>query len=110
MKTIQVYDPPMCCSTGICGPDVDPDLVNFAAMLSQLANAGVKVERYNLGQQPMAFAQNEAVKQALQTEGVEVLPLIYLDGEVYMKGRYPSHDERPVFFRAAMGAQEDLSS
>jgi hypothetical protein len=40
MKTIQVYDPPMCCSTGICGTDIDPDLVNFAAMLSQLANHG----------------------------------------------------------------------
>ena len=87
MKTIQVYDPPMCCSTGICGTDIDPDLVNFAAMLSQLASAGVMVERYNLGQQPMAFAQNAAVKDALQQEGVEVLPLIYLDGEVYMKGR-----------------------
>ena len=42
MKTIQVFDPPMCCSTGICGPNIDPDLVNFAAMLSQLANMGVK--------------------------------------------------------------------
>lgn len=110
MKTLQVYDPPMCCSTGICGTDIDPDLVNFAAMLSQLANAGVKVERYNLGQQPMAFAQNTAVKEILQKEGVEVLPLIYLDGEVYMKGRYPSHDERPVFFRAAMGAKEEVAS
>lgn len=110
MKTLQVYDPPMCCSTGICGTDVDPDLVNFAAMLSQLANAGVKVERYNLGQQPMAFAQNATVKDALQKEGVEVLPLIYLDGEVYMKGRYPTHDERPVFFRAAMGVAEEVAS
>jgi hypothetical protein len=110
MKTIQVYDPPMCCSTGICGPDIDPDLVNFAAMLSQLANAGVKVERYNLGQQPMAFAQNPAVKDALQKEGAEVLPLVYLDGEVYMKGRYPNHDERPALFRAAMGVKEEAAS
>jgi hypothetical protein len=110
MKTLQVYDPPMCCSTGICGPDIDPDLVNFAAMLSQLANAGVKVERYNLGQQPMAFAQNPAVKGALQSGGTEVLPLIFLDGEVYMKGRYPNHDERPTFFRAAMGVKEEAVS
>ena len=110
MKTLQVYDPPMCCSTGICGPDVDPDLVNFAAMLSQLANAGVKVERYNLGQQPMAFAQNAAVKEMLQKEGVEVLPLMFLDGEVCMKGRYPTHDERPAFFRAAMGVAEEAAS
>lgn len=109
MKTLQVYDPPMCCSTGICGPTVDPDLVNFAAMLSQLANAGVKIERYNLGQQPLAFAKNVAVKEALQKEGVEVLPLIYLDGQVYLKGRYPSHEERPAFFCAALGVAEEAA-
>lgn len=109
MKTLQVFDPPMCCSTGICGPNVDPDLVNFAAMLSQLANAGVKVERHNLGQQPQAFAQNVAVREAMQKDGPSVLPLIYLNGQVYMKGRYPNHDERPAFFRAAMGVQEEAS-
>ena len=106
MKAIQVYDPAMCCSTGICGTNIDPDLVNFAALLAQLANQGVKIERQNLGQQPMAFAQNPVVKEALQKEGTAVLPLIFLDGEVYLKGRYPNHDERPVFFRAALGIPE----
>jgi len=68
MNTVQVYDPPMCCSTGICGPEVDPNLVQFAALLSQLQHRGVAVERYNLGQQPMAFVQNPKVKALLQTE------------------------------------------
>ncbi|MEO0018504.1 MAG: hypothetical protein RLZZ522_1787 [Verrucomicrobiota bacterium] len=48
MKTIQVYDPAMCCATGICGTAVDPDLVSFAAMLAQLATRGIAIERYNL--------------------------------------------------------------
>lgn len=106
MKTIQVYDPPMCCSTGICGPDIDPDLVNFAAMLSQLASHGIQVERYNLGQQPMAFVQNAVVKALLDKEGVEVLPLIFWDGEVHLKGRYPTHEERPEWFRLALKPME----
>ena len=106
MKSIQVYDPPMCCSTGICGPTVDPDVVNFAAALSQLANMGVQIQRQNLSQKPMAFATNTAVKALLEKEGTSVLPLIFIDGEVYMKGRYPNHDERPVFFRAALGQEE----
>lgn len=110
MKTIQVFDPPMCCSTGICGPNIDPDLVNFAAALSQLANMGVKIERQNLGQQPMAFAKNAAVKALLEKEGATVLPVIFIDGEVYMKGRYPNHDERPVFFRTALGIPEEAKS
>jgi hypothetical protein len=91
----------MCCSTGICGTEVDPDLVSFAALLGQIAGSGVKVERYNLAQQPMAFAQSATVKEALNREGMEVLPLIYLDGEVYLRGRYPTGEEREVLLRKA---------
>jgi len=110
MKTIQVYDPPMCCSTGICGTDINPDLVNFAALLAQLGTHGVKVDRYNLGQQPMAFVENASVKALLDREGNAALPLIYLDGEVYLKGRYPTAAERPVFFHAALGPVEKVTS
>jgi hypothetical protein len=110
MTTIQVYDPPMCCSTGVCGPDIDPDLVNFAALLSQLGAHGVRVERYNLAQQPMAFAQNLAVKGLLATGGPEVLPIILLNGRVCFQGRYPTSGERPAFIREAMGATEETYS
>lgn len=110
MKTIQVYDPPMCCSTGICGTDINPDLVNFAAMLAQLGTHGLKVERFNLGQQPMAFVQNTSVKALLDKEGSEALPLIFLDGEVYLKGRYPTAAERPVLFNAALDQVEKVAS
>ena len=101
MKTLQVYDPPMCCSTGLCGNDIDPALVSFAALLKQLAEAGVKVERYNLGQQPMAFVQNPAVKALLDREGVESLPVIFQDGAEQLKGRYPTEAERAEWLRAA---------
>ena len=110
MKTIQIYDPPMCCSTGICGTDINPDLVSFAAMVAQLGTRGVKVERFNLGQQPMAFAQNASVKALLDKEGAEALPLIFVDGVVYLKGRYPNAGERPVFFQAALGQVEKAAS
>ncbi len=103
MKTIQVYDPPMCCSTGLCGNDIDPTLVSFAALLTQLSQKGVKVERFNLGQQPMAFVQNGAVKGLLDKEGVEALPLLFVDGEVHMKGRYPTDDEREAILLASPG-------
>lgn len=101
VKTIQIYDPPMCCSTGLCGNDIDPALVSFAAHLKQLAEAGVQVERYNLGQQPMAFVQNPAVKSLLDQEGVESLPVIFWDGAVQLKGRYPTAAEREDWLRTA---------
>ena len=110
MKTIQVYDPPMCCSTGLCGNDIDPGLVNFAALLTQLSQKGVKVERYNLGQQPMAFVQNTAVKALLDKEGMDALPLIFVDGKVHLKGRYLTDAERETLSRAALGESAEVAS
>ncbi|MHB8519298.1 MAG: arsenite efflux transporter metallochaperone ArsD [Limisphaerales bacterium] len=110
MKTIQVYDPPMCCSTGLCGAEIDPALVSFAALLTELSRKGVKVERYNLGQQPMAFVQNPTVKALLEKESTAALPLILLDREVYLKGRYLTDEERMIFSRAALGESEGVSS
>jgi hypothetical protein len=101
MKTIQIYDPPMCCSTGICGIDFNPDLVPFSAMLNELTKLGIKVERYNLGQQPMAFAQNPDVRALLESDGQDALPLHFWDGKLQLKGRYPNSSERPDWIRAA---------
>jgi len=109
MKTIQVYDPAMCCSTGLCGTTIDPALVSFAALLTQLSERGVKVERFNLGQQPMSFAQNPTVKALLEKDGVTVLPLIFVDGIIHLKGHYPSEAERMALAGAAPDATSTLS-
>jgi len=89
---IQVFDPPRCCSTGVCGPSVDPELVRFAADLDWLRRQGVDVERYNLSQQPAAFAGNPAVKDALSKEGNDCLPLTLVDGAVVCRGKYPTRE------------------
>ena len=93
MTVIQVYDPPMCCSTGVCGPTVDPKLVRFAGDLRWLVNHGVRIERYNLAQEPLAFASSAAVKAALETDGNACLPLLMVNGEVASKGDYPSRQK-----------------
>ena len=89
MTVVQVYDPPMCCSTGVCGPTVDPKLVRFAGDLHWLVNHGVRIERYNLAQEPHAFATSAVVRAALETEGNACLPLLMVNGEVRSKGDYP---------------------
>ncbi len=63
-------------------------------MLAQLESKGISVERYNLAQQPLAFAQNTEVRAILEKEGTEALPLIYLDGALEIKGHYPDTSER----------------
>jgi len=82
----------MCCSTGICGPSVDPVLPRFAADLEWLKNQGVTVERFNLAQQPAAFAAEADVKAVLVSEGMKALPLIRVDARIVCKGVYPSRE------------------
>ena len=107
MNSIQIYDPAMCCSSGVCGPDIDPILPQIAGFLHQLQEAGIKVERYNLSQQPLDFLQNPEVKALLQSEGVEALPLIFIDGLLALKGSNPDHGKRKEWLLAH---QQDQSS
>ncbi len=101
MMTIQVYDPPMCCSTGVCGPQVDPVLAALSGFLHQARQRGCAVERFNLSQQPLAFLENPAVKLLLDHEGVDALPVIIVDGQVALKGRYPDEAQRLAWLNSA---------
>ncbi|MBV1896175.1 MAG: arsenite efflux transporter metallochaperone ArsD [Rhodobacteraceae bacterium] len=93
MKPITVYDPAMCCSTGICGAEVDQTLVNFAADLDWLKSQGVTVTRINLSQDPAAFAANEAVKAVLESSGVDGLPVVMSGDQLQSSGRYLTRSE-----------------
>lgn len=90
MRLLQVFEPPMCCSTGVCGPEVDPRLVQFAADLDSLRGDGVKIERFNLSQSPNQFATTPAVLALLRTKGADALPAILADGRLVHNGSYPN--------------------
>lgn len=92
-KSIQIFDPAMCCNTGVCGVDVDQQLINFAADVDWAKQNGAQIQRFNLAQQPMEFANNQIVKGFLERSGQEALPLILVNGEVALAGRYPSRPE-----------------
>lgn len=93
MKTLQIFDPAMCCNTGVCGVDADQQLVSFAADIDWAKKQGAQIERINLAQQPIAFAENAVVKSFLERSGQEGLPLILLDGEIALTNRYPRRAE-----------------
>jgi hypothetical protein len=88
-RVLQVYDPALCCSTGVCGPEVDGDLVRFAADLDWLKKQGVAVERYNAAHDAGAFVGNPVVRRALQERGGGCLPLVLWAGEAVASGAYP---------------------
>lgn len=93
MKTIQIFDPALCCSSGVCGVDVDQALVGFSADVDWAKQNGASVERVNLAQQPMAFADNAVVRGLLERSGESALPVTLVDGELALAGRYPTRDE-----------------
>ncbi len=97
MSILKVFDPAMCCSTGVCGPSVDPVLPRFAADLEWLKSKGVQVERFNLAQEIAAFTANATVKAAINSKGTECLPMVLVDGNVVSKGTYPTREQLAGF-------------
>ncbi|MCX7180443.1 MAG: arsenite efflux transporter metallochaperone ArsD [Proteobacteria bacterium] len=89
MKKLEVFDPAMCCSTGVCGVEVDPVLVQFSADLQWLAEHDIQVKRYNLAQEPQAFVGNPEVVKEMQA-GMDRLPILVVDGHIVSTGMYPS--------------------
>ncbi|MEN9359914.1 MAG: arsenite efflux transporter metallochaperone ArsD [Verrucomicrobiota bacterium] len=104
MKTVTVYDPAMCCSSGICGPSVDPDLVNLAALLKELRSGGLAAtHRYGLSSHPLKFAE-EPIRSLLERRGDAALPALFVDGELFLSGHYPGEIERQMLrLRLAQG-------
>ncbi|MCC5992717.1 MAG: arsenite efflux transporter metallochaperone ArsD [Rhodobacteraceae bacterium] len=89
MTTLTVYDPAMCCSTGICGTDIDQRLVGLAADLDWLRAQGVIVRRFGLSREPAEFAANDIIRHILQDSAGDDLPVFLVDGELKAKARYP---------------------
>ncbi|WP_164104533.1 arsenite efflux transporter metallochaperone ArsD [Candidatus Laterigemmans baculatus] len=90
MATIEVFDPPMCCSTGVCGPEPDERLAQFSADLDWLKRQGMQVRRYNLSQEPAAFVNQPDVARVLRETDGEGLPVVIIDGSVVSHGEYPA--------------------
>ena len=90
MMTIEIFDPAMCCSTGVCGPSVDPELLRVATVLDALHNMGIDIPRHNLSADPKAYLDNAVVNRLLHEKGADALPITLVDGELAVSGSYPT--------------------
>jgi hypothetical protein len=93
---VEIFDPPMCCPGGLCGPVIDPALLEINEALLRLRqehDGQVSVERYLLPQQVGKFMALPQVIQALQAEGVQALPMTLINGRMIARGKYPTYQE-----------------
>lgn len=97
MTKLQIFDPPMCCTSGVCGTNVDTKLVKLLNDIEWLKSKGVEIERFGLAFEPQAFVDNELVKETLQKDGNDCLPLILVDSEIVFKGGYPDRAKLAEF-------------
>ncbi|EIW20783.1 MULTISPECIES: arsenite efflux transporter metallochaperone ArsD [Pelosinus] len=107
MSKIEIFDPAMCCATGICGPGIDQELLRVATTVNALTKKGVTIIRYGLSSEPQAFIDNKRVNEYLMKEEVEVLPITIVDGEVVKTRSYPTADE---FAQWSGVAKEELAA
>ncbi len=91
--TVRVFDPAMCCETGVCGPAVDTSLLDAARDLRWLAAQGVDVVRHNLGTDAGAFVAFAPARTLLQEGGVEALPATWVNGALLVTGRHATRAE-----------------
>ena len=93
MRKLQIFEPAMCCPTGLCGVGVDPELLRTSTVLDTLKKNGVTVDRFNLNSAPMEFVTNKSVNVFINEKGPDGLPVAVLDGVIILSGRYPTNAE-----------------
>jgi hypothetical protein len=93
MKKIEIFDPALCCPTGLCGPDVNPDLIRIAAAVEVMKRQGADIDRYNLRDVPQKYIDNTLVNNFINENGADALPIVLVDGKLEVSGKYPTNQQ-----------------
>ncbi|WP_298482173.1 arsenite efflux transporter metallochaperone ArsD [uncultured Ruminococcus sp.] len=93
MKKMQIFEPALCCETGVCGASVDSELLRITTVLNTLKQNGVVIDRFNLNSAPMEFVTNQTINTFINQKGTEALPCVTVDGKIVIEGRYPTNEE-----------------
>lgn len=94
MKRIELFEPAMCCSTGVCGPSVDQNLLMITSAFEALQGVKtIEADRYNLSNDPAVFSERADILAAIKDDPDAVLPITVVDGQIVKTGAYPTIDE-----------------
>ncbi len=103
MNKLQIFEPALCCPTGVCGPGVDPELLRITSVINNLKNNGIILDRFNLMNDPQEFVDSKVINDLINEKGVDILPTVILNNEVVKTGSYPTNEEIAKY----LGVTED---
>jgi hypothetical protein len=90
-----IYEGDMCCSTGVCGPEPDKELIEFNETLKKINKEfnDLKITRASLTFDVKLFLENKEVFQLVKEKGKEILPITAINGKVIAEKRYLKFNE-----------------
>lgn len=104
---LEIFEPSLCCPSGVCGPEPDKKLIDLQNVIQLLAKVNIKPERHAINQSPMAFVNNQVVKEFMRTKGPEKLPVTLLNGKIIKQESYPALEELQQYIPALKGVNPD---
>ncbi|MHC5309533.1 arsenite efflux transporter metallochaperone ArsD [Myroides sp. LJL116] len=90
---VKIYDPALCCPTGLCGVNIDPELMRIAVVIESLKKKGILVERFNLRDNPQVYVDTKVVNDFIQKESIDNFPITTLNGVIVLTKSYPSNKQ-----------------
>lgn len=87
---LEIFEPALCCATGVCGPEPDQKLIDLQNTINLLGKLQIETKRYAINQAPMEFVRNETVKAYIKEHGPSHLPITLLDGKLIHIKNYPT--------------------
>ncbi len=99
---VEIFDPPLCCPTGMCGPTIDPVLLDVNEMIVTLQGEGIPVTRYQMASHAQAFVNNPEVFRLIREKQLAALPITVVRGQIVQVGAYPTLAQ----VRAALNGHE----
>ena len=90
-----IYEGAMCCSTGVCGPEPDKELIEFNETLKKINEefGDLKIIRASLSFDVKMFLENKEIFQLVKVNGQEILPITTVNGKIIAKKKYLKFNE-----------------
>ena len=93
MRTIRVYDINLSPETMPADSRIRTEYRRVSTILYTLNARGADAKYLNLHRDALVFMESPAVQQIMREDGMDGFPCMTTDGEIILKGRYPSNEE-----------------